>query len=65
MEESMFWIIFNPDYPAPPTVQFKTRKAAEASARLMAFTYHPHRFYVCKAESVARTGPVTLEKLKK
>lgn len=47
-----FWIIWNPDHHAPPTARFATYEAAEASARVMATRFWPHRFYVCEASGV-------------
>lgn len=48
-----FWIVFNPDYHAPPTVIFSTREAAETAAQTMSERYAPDHFYVCQAVSVA------------
>ena len=48
-----FFIIWNPDYNAPPTATFLTREAAERSARKMAASYIGDRFFVCEAGGFA------------
>jgi hypothetical protein len=53
IDESPFWVVWNPEHPATPTVRYPTRGAATRAAKNMA-EKHAHEgatFYVLKAQS--------------
>lgn len=51
------FIIWNPDYYAPPTAVFQTRADALEAAKKMAEKYAGDSFYVCRLESVTKAPP--------
>jgi hypothetical protein len=63
-EEPEFYILWNPDHPAPPRVRFYKRKDAVEAALRMAGEFPPDKFYVCKAVAKAKSKSLPPETTK-